>query len=145
MPRCKTLIIGIAVGFGLSLSVVQALAASSQPRGNSPTNTIWVKGGASTKHKVIVREALMNQSIHSQGTNNSPADPGQFAAERMRPGASISTINPLFPPKSGFRNEGCEALISTAAAVWRRPDRCRSRRVRTFWLCSRAPIWYCGR
>ncbi len=80
MPRCKTLIIGIAVGFGLSLSVVQALAASSQPRGNSPTNTIWVKGGASTKHKVIVREALMNQSIHSQGTNNSPADPGQFAA-----------------------------------------------------------------
>lgn len=51
MPFRKTLIAIAAVGFGITVAAGPALAASSQPRQNTPSKVSPVKGGASTKHK----------------------------------------------------------------------------------------------
>jgi hypothetical protein len=79
MPLSNVLIVTTAVGFGLSISAAPAFAANSQPRKVYPSNTISVKGGASTKHKTSAG-GLAEGATRSADGKVAPVAPGRFAA-----------------------------------------------------------------
>jgi hypothetical protein len=80
MPLSNAMLVTTAVGFGLSMSVGQALAANSQPPKVYPSNTISVKGGASTKHKTSAGESTLSQASHAPDVKEAPVAANRFAA-----------------------------------------------------------------
>ncbi len=81
MPLRKALLVTIAVVFGFSVSVGPARAASSQPHPACPSDTILVKGGASTKHKTRAGESTLSETGHSPEAKETSGSSSRLAAE----------------------------------------------------------------